>query len=172
MTTLLNDLALGVKQADTFTVDDIIPLLKNEPLKPIEMYTFLGLLCVMPMEAIDAQHKRAELDRGATITAQTIHEQMAMMVNITSYMAEDKELDNAFISKLMNAEGLSYQTMAQRLELITEMVDLIDGLTQAIADVMWDDIKNDTSAVMGLGSTAVQVRMLKSCIVRAMNCIK
>ena len=46
MTTLLNDLALGVKQTDTFTTDDIFPLFKKQMDKQFEMLMFIGIFAL------------------------------------------------------------------------------------------------------------------------------
>lgn len=172
MTNLLNDLALGVKQADTFTVDDIIPLLEKQFDKPNELFAFVGLLTVLPMNAIEAQHKEGDLNRKGTIDAQTIWENLLNLCTVTKFVTEDKEVDKTFLGKLMKTEGLDNQTLAERLELIDQVVDVIQALLVSTQEALWDDIKDSPMAVMWLGATAVQSRMMKASIQRAIGVMK
>ena len=91
--------------------------------------------------------------------------------SVTRFVTEDKELDKSFLGKLMKAEGLDNQTLAERLELIDQVVDVIQALLLGIQESLWDDIKDNAQAVMWLGATAAQSRVMKTSIQRAIGVI-
>ena len=171
MITLLNDLALGIEPV-TFTADDIAPHFFANSGKVNELVTFIGLLCLAPMDAIEAQHKTGELDQTATISAQTIYDNIQSIVTMTGFITEDKEVDKDFINKLTHAEGLEEQTLKERLEFINQMIQLFMSWLLVMTEEFWDTIKDNAEALMWNASCASQSRLMKASITKAIGCIK